>query len=67
MLEYNKVNKAIPVTGRGGLQGCKLSNNPHFLDNRLTEGGEIVSHTYRQHFTPRNIIGTHFCYRPGKP
>jgi hypothetical protein len=28
--------KAIPVTGRGGPQGCETSRLPHFLDNRLT-------------------------------
>jgi hypothetical protein len=33
-------NKAIPVTGRGGAQGCDTS--------RLTDGGEIVSLTRRQ-------------------
>jgi hypothetical protein len=29
--------KATPVTG------CETSRLPHFLDNRLTDGGEIVS------------------------
>jgi hypothetical protein len=35
---------------------------PHFLDNRLTDGGEVVSLTRRQRFTPspRKIPGTHF-------
>jgi hypothetical protein len=31
--------KAIPVTGRGGPRGCETSKLPHFLDNRLTDGG----------------------------
>jgi hypothetical protein len=31
--------KAIPVTDRGGLQGCEKSRPPYFLDNRLTDGG----------------------------
>jgi hypothetical protein len=31
--------KAIPVTGR------ETSRLPHFLDNRLTVGGEVVSLT----------------------
>jgi hypothetical protein len=35
--------KAIPVTGRGGPQGSETSRLPHFLDNRLTDGGEVVS------------------------
>jgi hypothetical protein len=33
--------KAIHVTGRGGPYGCETSRLPHFLDNRLTDGGEI--------------------------
>jgi hypothetical protein len=31
------------------------------LDNRLTEGGEVVRHMRRPPFTPRKIPGTHFC------
>jgi hypothetical protein len=31
------------------------------LDNRLTDGGEVVSLTSRPSFTPREIPGTHFC------
>jgi hypothetical protein len=37
--------KGIPVTGRGGLQGCETSRLPHFRDNRLIDGGEVVSLT----------------------
>jgi hypothetical protein len=33
--------KAIPVTGSGVPQGCETSRLPHFLDNQLTEGGEV--------------------------
>jgi hypothetical protein len=33
--------KAIPVTGRGDPCGCETSRLPHFLDNRLTDGGEV--------------------------
>jgi hypothetical protein len=32
-------NKAIPAAGRG----CEMSRMPHLLDNRLTDGGEVVS------------------------
>jgi hypothetical protein len=44
--------KAIPVTGREGPQGCETSRLPHFLDNRLTDGGKVVSLTRRSPFTP---------------
>jgi hypothetical protein len=39
----DKKGKAIPVTRRGGPYGCETSRLPHFLDNRLTESGEVVS------------------------
>jgi hypothetical protein len=38
--EYGK-GKAIPVTGRGGSQGCETLRLPHFLDSRLAGGGEV--------------------------
>jgi hypothetical protein len=44
--------KAIPVTGRGGPYGCETWRLPHFLDNRLTDGGRVVSLTHRPPFTP---------------
>jgi hypothetical protein len=53
--------KAIPVTGREGPEGCETSRLPHFLDNRLTDGGEAVSLTRRPPVTSRKISGTHFC------
>jgi hypothetical protein len=37
-----KLCKAIPVTGRGGPQGYETSRLPHFLHDRLTDGGEIM-------------------------
>jgi hypothetical protein len=40
-------HKAIPVTGRGGPQVSETSSLPHILDNRLTDGGEVVSLTLR--------------------
>jgi hypothetical protein len=36
-----KKRKAIPVTGRGGPQGCETSRLPHFLYNRLTDGAVV--------------------------
>jgi hypothetical protein len=48
----DKKVKAVPVTGRGDPYGCETSMLPHFLDIRLTDGGEVVSFTFRQPFTP---------------
>jgi hypothetical protein len=47
--------KAIPVTGCEGQYGCETSKLPHFLDNRLTEGGKVVSLTRRPLFTTQEI------------
>jgi hypothetical protein len=45
---------------------------PHCLDNRLTDGGKVVSPTQQPQFTPQkhyyfNASGTHFCWRLSKP
>jgi hypothetical protein len=40
-------SKAIPATDRGDQYCCEMSRLPHFLDNRLTDGGEAVSLTRR--------------------
>jgi hypothetical protein len=39
---------------------------PHCIDNRLTDGGKVVSSTHQPHFTPQKqfyfyVSGTHFC------
>jgi hypothetical protein len=52
--------KSISVTGRGGPQGCETSRLPHFFEIQLTDGGE-VSLARRPPFTPKKILGTHFC------
>jgi hypothetical protein len=44
--------KAIPVTGHEGPQGCETLRLPHFLYNRLTDGGEVVSPMRLPPFTP---------------
>jgi hypothetical protein len=44
-------------------QRIVTSRLPHFLDNRLTDGGVAVSLTRLPPFTPSTISGTHFCYR----
>jgi hypothetical protein len=52
-LLVNKKVKLSPVTGRGGPLGCETSRLPHFLGNRLTDGGEVVSLTCWLLFTPQ--------------
>jgi hypothetical protein len=37
-----------------------MSRLPHFLDNRFTVGGEVVSLTLQSPFTFRKIPGTDF-------
>jgi hypothetical protein len=63
--EGKRKSKAIPVTARGGPQGCETSRLPRFLDNRQTDGGEVVSLTHQQRFTPQKhylyASDTHFC------
>jgi hypothetical protein len=59
--EIKRKGKAIPVTGHGGPYGYEASKLPNFLDNRLTDGGEVTSFTRRPPFTRRKIPGTYFC------
>jgi hypothetical protein len=40
---YIQKNRAIPVTDRGGLQGCEIFRIPHYEDNPLTGVGEVLS------------------------
>jgi hypothetical protein len=58
-MKGTKKDKTISVTGRGGSKVFETSRLPHFLDNRLIDGGEVVSLTHRPPFTPRKIPGTH--------
>jgi hypothetical protein len=44
-LDLKKRGEAIPVTGRGDPYACETSGLPCFLDNRLTDGGKVVSPT----------------------
>jgi hypothetical protein len=48
--------KAIPVGDREGPLGYETSRLPHFLGNRLTDGGEAVSLTRRPSFKPPEIF-----------
>jgi hypothetical protein len=45
--------KAISATSPEGPYSCETSRLPHFLDNRLTDGGKCVSLTRRPHFAPQ--------------
>jgi hypothetical protein len=51
----NVTGKAIPVRGCEGPYSCETSRLPHFVDNRLTDGGkvELVSLMRRPPFTPQ--------------
>jgi hypothetical protein len=51
-----KKGKAIPLTAHEGPYGCETSRHPHFLDNRLTDGGEVVSPTRRAPFNTRAVV-----------
>jgi hypothetical protein len=46
-LRFKKKVKLSLLTYREGPQGCEKSKILHFLDNRLTDGGETVSLTRR--------------------
>jgi hypothetical protein len=43
-------SEGVPLTGHGGLYGCKTSRI-HFLGSRLTDGGEVVSLTLPLRYT----------------
>jgi hypothetical protein len=45
-----KKEKPILITGHG--EGCEMSRVPHFLDNLLKDGNDVVSHVCRPCFTP---------------
>jgi hypothetical protein len=70
MMMMMMISKAIPVTGRGGLYGCKMLRIPHCLDSQLTDGGKVVSPTHQLYLTPQkhfSASGIHFCQRLSKP
>jgi hypothetical protein len=46
----------IPLTGRQAPWGCEMLNIPQCLDNRLTDGGEVLS--LRR--PPRSTCQEHF-------
>jgi hypothetical protein len=58
-------SKAIPVTGSEGPWGCERSRLPHLLDNRLIDGGKVVSLTRRPRFTPQESSWYSFLLEAG--
>jgi hypothetical protein len=52
VVKSKKKNKDIPVRDRGGTYGCETSRLPHFLDNPLTDGGDV---SLTASFTTRKI------------
>jgi hypothetical protein len=70
VVEYSKgkgEGKSILETARGGPYICETSRLPHFLDNRVTDGGEVVSLTRGLPIILRKISGTHFCQKLSRP
>jgi hypothetical protein len=57
--------KAIPVIGPGGLWCSEMLKVPQYLDNRLTDGGKVVSLKHRPRSSPQkhyfSASDTHFC------
>jgi hypothetical protein len=45
--------KSVSVTGRPDPVRYETSRVPHFLDNQLTDGRDVVSPTHRQPSTPQ--------------
>jgi hypothetical protein len=62
---FYKEKYAFPVTSRGGLFGSEKLKISHCLDNRLIDGGKVVSPTYWPRSAPKkhlfSVSGTHFC------
>jgi hypothetical protein len=48
--------KTISVTGSGGPLGFEISKLPHFLENRFTDGGEVVSLTTQPPLPPGKFL-----------
>jgi hypothetical protein len=46
---------------------ARRRGSKHFVDNRLTDGSEVVSLTRRPAFTPRRIPATDYYHRLNRP
>jgi hypothetical protein len=61
---YKYCNKKVKLSLQQAVEAHRVvrRRGSHiFLDNRFTDGGEVVSLMRRPPFTPRKIPGTHFC------
>jgi hypothetical protein len=56
-IETEIKSKAIPVTGHEGPQSYETSRLPHFVDSRLTDGGDVIRLTPGRPLLPRKIPG----------
>jgi hypothetical protein len=61
ILPNSLLQPVFVVTGLGNPKFCETSRIPHCIDNRIAEGGEVVSLTLRSPFTPRKSPGTNLC------
>jgi hypothetical protein len=53
-MTYNpEDNKALALTDHGDPLGCETSKIPHFLDNWLTDGGEVINLKRPPPFNPQ--------------
>jgi hypothetical protein len=57
--EFEK-DKAIHVTGRGGLEGCAKSKIPHCLDKKLTDSSDVTALRSGRALPAKKIHDTHF-------
>jgi hypothetical protein len=49
------------ITAHRGSEGCETLRLPHFLNNRLSDGGKVSSHMCWPPFTPSMIPSARFC------
>jgi hypothetical protein len=62
---FNKLLKLFPQQAVEAYRVCEMLRIPQCPDNRLTDGGEVVSPTHRPRFIAQkhylHVSGTHFC------
>jgi hypothetical protein len=63
---YGK-GKKVDLSLQHAMEAHRVVRRRQSVDNRLTEGGEVVSLTRRPPLTPGKIPGANFCYRLSRP